>query len=240
MSQAQFRPATLQERSEFYEKEFSIEKVKSWFALNNLPLPQFCAVDAGSESGVIISTKLKNQLLYFPFQELSKKIKQYLPEDIYYDRNVYRNPKKVLQTLKFREIKKQELAFDVDADNIFCRHPPKERVCCKCLRKAHFWALKLDKELKKIFNKTALVYSGRGFHIHVLDKKAFLLSSKERSKLNKKFSKYPVDPWVSNGHSPLIRLPYSLNSPVSRITMPLSSKEKFIKQKTIPRFLSAF
>ena len=76
----EFRISTLSERKEFYDREFSVAKVKAWFRKNNLQLPQLCAVDAGSESGIILDKKNKNTMLYFKFSELQKKIRKYLPE----------------------------------------------------------------------------------------------------------------------------------------------------------------
>src|SRR3989338_6437417 len=112
----EFRKSTLNERKEFYEKEFSIAKVKAWFKKNNMPLPQLCAVDAGSESGIILDKKNKDKMLYFKFSELKGKIKKYLPEDIYYDRNRYKSPDKILKTLDFNNLKNrvsEELVFDI-------------------------------------------------------------------------------------------------------------------------------
>ena len=45
------------------------------------------------------------------------------------------------------------------------------------------------------------------------------------NKLNKKFLKYKIDPWVSYGEIRLIRLLYSLNSLCSRICTPISLQE---------------
>src|SRR3989344_4201577 len=232
-----FRHSTLSERKEFYEKEFSVSKIKKWFKSNNLPLPQLCALDPGSETKIILDKKLKNNLLYFSFNQLPRKIKQYIPEDVYYDRNIYKDYKKILKTLKFNNYFSQELAFDVDADNIICDHPKNKSVCKKCLNKIYKAALKMKGEINDLgFKKIEIVYSGRGFHVHVMDKKASLLSVKERSSLNKKFKKFPIDPWVSRGYIRLIRMPYSLNSLVSRKTMPIKTK-KFSSETGVPKFL---
>ena len=53
-----FRHSTLSERKEFYEKEFSVSKIKKWFKSNNLPLPQLCALDPGSETKIILDKKI--------------------------------------------------------------------------------------------------------------------------------------------------------------------------------------
>ena len=210
--EATYRFSKLSERRKFYAKEFDIKKVKKWFKSNLGYLPQICSIDAGSDSGIIENKKYKNSMLYFSFDELQEKIKKYVPEDVYYDRNFYSDPENILKTLKFGKPVSQVLAFDIDADNIECdNHDGEFDVCKECIEKAYDYTLKMKKDLGKKFKKIRLVYSGRGFHIYVLDKKAFELNFKERSKLNKQFSKYPIDPWVSRGYIRLMRLPYSLN-----------------------------
>ena len=234
----EFRPSTLQERRRFYERVFSIEKVKRWFFRNGMKLPQLCAVDAGTETGIIINKKLKGQMLYFPFKNLIRKIKQYIPEDIYYDRSEYEDPDRVLKELKFNKFISQELVFDIDSDNIVCDcHNQESKVCNFCLNQTFIWAKKMKKELGKEFKKIRIVYSGRGFHVHVLDRRAFLFSINERKSLNKKFAEYPIDPWVSGGHINLIRMPYSLNGLVSRKVIPIKNSLIFNKKETYPKFL---
>ena len=231
-----YRISSLDERRGFYEKEFSVSKVKSWFKKNKIPFPQLCAVDAGSETGILIDKKLKGSMLYFPFSKLWQKVLKYIPEDVYYDRSVYKNPAKALRTLNFNNKLGQELVFDVDTDNIPCKFHKKELVCDICLRKALGFDKKIKKILLKEFKRVEIVYSGRGFHVHVFDKKAYSLDNKQRQKYNKKFFRFPIDPWVSGGNIRLIRMPFSLNSLVSIIVTPLDDKNR-LNNKTIPKFL---
>jgi DNA primase catalytic subunit len=232
-----FRPSALKERKDFYENEFSIQDVKNWFKKNKIPLPQLCAIDAGTESKIILNKKLNKALFYFPFKNLKEKIKKYSPEDIYYDKNIYKNPKETLDLLNFNDWKAQELVFDLDADNLKCNCKNKEKPCNQCLNDLYLYSISLKKLLKKEgFSKIFLVYSGRGFHIHVLDKKAYLFTIKQRKALTKKISNFPLDPWVSQGNINLIRLPYSLHGLVSRKCLPLKNN-KFNLDKTIPNFL---
>lgn len=238
MANAEYRPTTLPERRAFYEREFSVTSAKAW--LRERKLPQLCAVDAGSETNVIVNRKLKDKLLYFPLTELEEKLDEYAPEDVYYDRNTYENPDKVLENLDFRNFRKylkQELAFDIDVDNIPCTHPKNVEVCDLCLSKAFAWTLKMKKKLEEDFNKIRLVYSGRGFHVHVLDERAFRLTVRERGMFNKKLSRYPIDPWVSHGYIRLIRMPYTLNALVSRIVTPVDGERYFNPSKALPRFI---
>jgi len=231
----EYRVSTLAERKEFYEKEFSLKKVESWF--RGRELPQLCAVDAGDDSGVIVDKKYAGSMFYFQFSELREKIKKYVPEDVYYDRNKYADPKKILRTLEFKEYLSQEFAFDIDADNIKRDHPKSQLVCDKCVDKTYRYAVRMKRELNKDFRKTRLVYSGRGFHVHILDEKSFKMNIKEREALNRRFSKYPIDPWVSRGYIRLIRMPYSLNGLVSRVVTPVNVKKGFRKESTYPSFL---
>lgn len=228
-----FRPSTLAEREKFYESEFSIEKVKLWFKKNKLKLPQLCAVDAGTETGIILDKKNKDKMLYFEFKDLGSKIKKYLPEDVYYDRNVYKNPKSVLNSPNFKNHLMQELAFDIDIDNLH------KKVSNESIRQAYKITIKMEKELKEKYNvkNLQIIYSGRGFHLHVFDKKAYSLSNKERELLTKRLSKYPIDPWVSCGFIRLIRMPYSLNSLVSRKVIPIGDRKQLDLSDSIPRFL---
>lgn len=233
----EFRPATLKEREEFYEKEFSLKKVIAWFKKSGRKLPQLCAVDAGSDTRIIKNPDWKDELLYFPFRELKKKLKKYLPEDVYYDRSLFENPNEVLRTLNFDDWTRQELAFDIDVDNFECDCHPRKKVCDKCIKKAYFWALKMKRELEKHFKKIEISYSGRGFHVHVLDAEAYFISKSERSELSERMSNFPIDIWVSSGNIRLMRLPYSLHGVVSRIAIPVNTKIGFKIKQTIPRFL---
>lgn len=231
-----FRPSTLKERREFYENEFSVDKVKSWFKNNKIRLPKICAFDAGTHSGIFLDKKFKNKLFYLRFEDMVEKIKKYYPEGIYYDRNEYENPGRVLDELKFENPISQELAFDIDVDNIKDVKPENRIEYEKTLKEAYAQTIKMKKELEKEFKKVLVVYSGRGFHLHVIDKKAYAFANGERQRLSERFSKYPIDPWVSRGYIRLIRIPYTLNGIVSRIVTPMDGKD-FSKEKTIPKFL---
>src|SRR3989344_2029411 len=248
-----FKQSSLKERKEFYENEFNIKKVKSW--LNKLPYkPQFFVIDLGSETKIIKDkSKIKKLIFFKPYLSLKKlkeKLIKYLPEDVYYDRNIYKDPYKCLKNFNFENAPLtnnffgQELAFDIDPENINCPNCGKKkfpRFCEVCLKLSIENGFKLYNELKKQFNNVRIVYSGRGCHVHILDKKAYKLSLKQRNKLNNKFLHFAIDPWVSYGKIRLIRMPYSLNSLASRIVTPLKIKEikEFNpdKRKFIPSFL---
>lgn len=239
-----FRAASLSERAGFYAREFKPDKAEKWLKKNMGFMPQVIAIDAGTDTGMIKNKKWKGSMFNIKFSELKSKIKKYTPEDIYYDRNIYKNPDKFLKKpgnipIENENVIGQELAFDIDSDNIPCTHAKTQRACNICVGKAFVQAKKMKKELKKIFNNVKAVYSGRGFHLHVFDRAAFYLSTRDREKLNKKFSKYPIDPWVSRGFIRLIRLPFSLNGLVSRKAMPVEDIDKFNSESKslLPWFL---
>lgn len=245
--------SSLKERKEFYEEEFNIKKVESW--LKKLPyFPQFFVIDLGSETKIIKDKKKLKKLIFFrpnlSLKELKEKLIKHYPEDVYYDRNVYKNPYKCLKNFNFKNapLSKnyvgQELVFDVDPENINCPRCGNKsfpKFCETCSKLSIQNGFKIYKELKKIFSKFEIVFSGRGCHVHVLDRKAYLLSLNERKRLNNKFKDLAVDPWVSYGRIRLIRLPYSLNSLSSRIVTPLRIKEikdfDINKRRLIPEFL---
>lgn len=247
-----FKQSSLKERKEFYKKEFNLKKVASWLK-KLLYKPQFFVIDPGSETRIIkYKNKLKKLIFFKPnlsLKDLRKKLIKHLPEDVYYDRNIYKNPYECLKNFNFqnapysKNFLGQELAFDVDPENIICPNCGKKqfpKFCKVCSELAVQNAYKLYRELKKQFKNVKMVFSGRGCHVHVLDKKAYRLTLKERDKLNRRFLQYGIDPWVSYGKVRLIRLPYSLNSLSSRIVTPLKTKE--IKKFSIneKRFLPGF
>jgi DNA primase catalytic subunit len=107
-------------------------------------------------------------------------------------------------------------------------------------------AVGLYEFLAKQFSLVRVVYSGRGFHLHVLDRVAYQLSTQQRQELVQKVKKagFHVDAWVTSGEMRLIRLPYSLNGLVSRIVLPLTKGElesfnPIHDERALPRFLSS-
>jgi DNA primase catalytic subunit len=126
----------------------------------------------------------------------------------------------------------QELAFDLDPENLDC--PIHGDIAAKMARHQGLsfcdWefeeirrqAAALYDELRRRWQRLRIAFSGRGFHIHVFDDAAFRLTRKERSAIAKRFGRrYPIDEWVTSGEMRLIRLPYSLHGMVSRIVTPV-------------------
>ncbi len=236
------RFSTLEERKEFYEKEFDIKKTFAWLPLK----PQILAVDMGSDTKIIKNKAKLKTMINIRNKNVKQKLINYEPEDVYYDRNIYKDPELCMKKLCFRNCFNcdnflgQELAFDIDPENIPCDCKSKyPNFCNKCLPKAIESAFALADYLKKYFRNIKVVYSGRGAHVHIFDKKAYKLTIKEREEINKELKQFHIDPWVSRGYIRLIRLPYSLNALVSRIVIPLKEKKfnPLTSIEIVPAFL---
>ncbi len=240
MKMARFKAAKLEDRKNFYEKEFDFEKVKYWFEENGLKLPELCAMDYGSDNKTIGGKKVKGYIVYLKTSELKDKVKKFFPDDVYYDRNLYADSDEALKKLYFDSWKEQELVFDVDSDNFDCTHENEELVCNKCLESAFDWSKKLEQELRKKFKKTEIVYSGKGFHVHIFDREAFLMTKTQRKELVESLKRFFIDGWVSEGNINLIRMPFTLNAELSRIVIPVRESrlsERFFEEIT-PKFLN--
>ncbi|MGB9915171.1 MAG: DNA primase small subunit domain-containing protein [Candidatus Bathyarchaeales archaeon] len=243
------RYATLEEREKFYTKEFNLKKVQEWLALlkgeikfavvigrHTRIYPEKYREDA--DTTIIIDD-------YKSLSDLRNYLTEFLPEAAYYDRNVYENNHR----------KGQELAFDLDPENINCpihgslADKMKRRQglsFCKIeLNMVKDQAASLYEYLEKWFSNMKIVYSGRGFHIHVFDAEAYALNRKERGQIAHEVKEkgFQIDEWVTVGGMRLIRLPYSLHGLVSRIVLPVEKSElarfdPVHDERCIPRFLS--
>jgi DNA primase catalytic subunit len=243
------RYSSLNEREQFYRYEFSLQIVKQWvkeitekiaFAViigrHTHIYPEKYKEDA---STTIIIDEYKN------LEEVKGFIIEFLPESVYYDRNVYDKENKIVG---------QELAFDLDPENITCpihgsladkmKRGQGLSFCELELQMVKEQALNLYEYLEKRFSLLKIVYSGRGYHIHVFDKYAYVMTRKEREQLAKdiKAKGFPIDEWVTSGDMRLIRLPHSLHGLVSRIVIPLNFSElrrfnPLNDERCIPRFL---
>jgi len=160
--------------------------------------------------------------------EVKTQVLRFLPESVYYDRNVY--DKKDLKA-------GQELAFDLDPENVTCpvhgdlaekmRRGQGLGFCKLELEMVKQQAIGLYEHLENQFSTLRIVYSGRGFHIHVFDQDAYALGEKKRRVIARSVKErgFAIDEWVTIGEMRLIRLPFSLNGLVSRIVTPLLKSE---------------
>lgn len=245
------RYATLEERKQFYTSEFNLQKIAEWFK-DGLGRTKF-AVVIGRHTK-IYPEKYKKDIAttiiideYKNLEDLKLQILEFLPEAVYYDRNVYDEKDQKIG---------QELAFDLDPENITCPihgsladKMKKQQGLSFCeleLQMVQREAMWLFDLLEDRFSNVRAVYSGRGFHLHVFDKQAYLLTTKERQEIAALVKKegFHIDEWVTAGEMRLIRLPYSLNGLVSRIALPLNKVElqtfsPVNDKRVLPRFLEA-
>ncbi|MEM2952721.1 MAG: DNA primase small subunit domain-containing protein [Candidatus Bathyarchaeia archaeon] len=226
------RLSTLEERLRFYREEFAIEKVEEWlreridkvrFAViigrHSRIYPKEYAEDA---STTIIIDEYSNM------EDVKGQIIEFMPEAVYYDRNVYDEKGNIIG---------QELAFDLDPENITCpihgslddkmRRNQGLSFCELEFQMVKDETLRLYEYLAEQFSRLKIVYSGRGFHIHVFDKETYTIEVEKRKSIAKdvKEKGFLIDEWVTAGEMRLIRLPYSLNGLVSRIVLPLERSE---------------
>jgi DNA primase catalytic subunit len=243
------RYSTLEERKQFYTSEFNLQAVAHWFG-GRQDKVRF-AVIIGRHTK-IYPEKYKEDASttivideYSNLEDTRQQILEFLPEAVYYDRNVYDQSGAKTG---------QELAFDLDPENITC--PIHGTLADKMKRNQGLSFCELELQMVKQetmglyeflanhFDELKVVYSGRGFHLHVLDPKAYELSAKERLKLARqvKSEGFHIDEWVTSGEMRLIRLPFSLNGLVSRVVLPLTKDElesfdAVHDERALPRFL---
>ncbi|MGD0449804.1 MAG: DNA primase [Candidatus Bathyarchaeia archaeon] len=244
------RYTTLEERKQFYTSEFDLEKVAQWFK-GSLGKTKF-AIIMGRHTK-IFPEKYKEDAAttiiideYKDLEDLRQQILDFLPEAVYYDRSVYDECDRKTG---------QELAFDLDPENITC--PIHGTLADKMKRMQGLSFCELELEMVKQeaiglydfltnrFSEVKAVYSGRGFHLHVLDLQAYKKSIQQREELAQqvKSAGFHIDEWVTSGEMRLIRLPWSLNGLVSRIALPLTKKElesfdAVHDERCLPKFLS--
>jgi DNA primase small subunit len=244
------RYATLEEREQFYSQELPLAKVTEWFEKRH-GKPKFAVIigrhtkiypenyKSDAETTIIIDE-------YKTLTDVQGQILEFLPEAVYYDRNVYNSKGEKIG---------QELAFDLDPENVTC--PVHGSLADKMKRKQGLSFCELELNIvrqetillneyleAKNFSNLRIVYSGRGFHLHVLDAEAFKLTAEQRLRLAQETKKegFHIDEWVTSGEMRLIRLPHSLNGLVSRIVLPLKKQdlESFnpvSDERCLPKFL---
>jgi DNA primase catalytic subunit len=247
---AGMRYATLNERSEFYTEEFNLTGVQEWF-MGRRGKTKYAVIMGkhtkiyrpeyreDAETTVIIDE-------YRDLKDVQGQIVDFLPEAVYYDRNLYGDGDQIIG---------QELAFDLDPENVEC--PVHGTLEDKIARGQglSFCEIELDivrreaiglyEYLQKRFSDLRVVYSGRGFHLHVLDKDTYRLGTEERLNLARevKGQGFHIDEWVTSGEYRLIRLPGSLNGLVSRVVTPLKKSElesfdPIHDSRCLPKFLA--
>lgn len=221
----ELRPATVEERERFYREQFPADLVRSRMERWDRFVP---VIDVGSETTRYKPRfkEYKGKLLrltdWETVDDLHDKLVEYAPEDVYYLTRIEKEDRVEVDP-------EQELVFDLDPENTDCERcerrkkyldrPARDYVFCQdCFRRTAAFTRQLADFLATHFSDLDIVYSGRGFHIHVMDDAAFQLDREDRRELAGKVAKkFPIDPDVTSGETDLVRLPGSLHGLVSRI-----------------------
>lgn len=236
-------PASLATRRAFYTRRMNYDAAQAWFS--RFPGERAFAIILGRHSGIYPARfrSLKNISLVIDdaasVRDLEPYLLKYLPEGVYYDRNAYvslegarRARLDYAHPWRSRWYAGQELAFDLDPENLDCpihgtiedkmRRHQGLSFCDWEFQETRRQAAELYDELGRTWSRLAVVYSGRGFHVHVLDRDAYRLSRRERTAIAHRLGKrYALDEWVTSGEMRLIRLPHSLHGMVSRVVVPV-------------------
>lgn len=237
------RPAALSERRSFYANTIDYGRAARWLGPHSGE--RVYALILGRHSGIYPRRfrHLKNVPLLVEdareARDLRPYLLKYLPEGVYYDRNLYTSVQEARHSgVDYGRAWRrpfflgQELAFDLDPENLDC--PVHGDIEAKMRRRQGLsfcdWefeevrrqAVALCDDLAKDWSSLSVVYSGRGFHVHVLDEDAFRLTKPERTRIARAWARrYAIDEWVTSGEMRLIRLPYSLHGMVSRVVLPV-------------------
>lgn len=234
------RPSTLEERKHFYTS-FELKKSRDWVGRKLVYL-----VVIGRHSNIYPPQYKndKNDPLaidnYHSLYQVQQYILTFLPEGVYYDRNYYKNfnlchTHNLRKAWTWSNFTGQELAFDLDPENVHCpiHGTLQERMkqgkgltfCKTAFEITKNNTLTLYEQLIQQYNDVRIVFSGRGFHLHIFDPSTRTLTRKQRKTIAQKYAHYGIDTWVTEGDMRLIRLPYSLNGVSSRIVTPLTKTQ---------------
>src|SRR5260370_19250003 len=229
------RVASLSERREFYSREFSLAKIRDWF--RGWQSPVVFAVIIGRHTRIAKRKELRERARtivideYERLSEVKNNLIDFSPESVYYDRNVYKDWDQARSVgndaTRLGRAFGQELVFDIDPENFACPiHGTLEEkmrkhqglsFCRLELKLAKQETTQLPRILSVRFTQINLVYSGRGFHIHITDEETVFWNRKKRLALVRSLTKkgFLMDEWVPAGGIRLVRLSFSLNWLVS-------------------------
>ncbi|HVP99888.1 MAG TPA: DNA primase small subunit domain-containing protein [Candidatus Thermoplasmatota archaeon] len=228
--------ATLEQRKQFYTK-FKINKAQEWVGR-----PLVYAVIIGRRTNLYPERFRDDKDIpliidsYRSLADVQRSILDFLPEGVYYDRNHYKDlslchAHDLRDSWNWENFAGQQLAFDFDPENVTCpiHGALQERLnkglglsfCETAFEITRNNTIDLYEKLTESYSDIRIVFSGRGFHLHIFDKDAQCLSREERERIAENYKDYGIDTWVTTGEMRLIRLPYTLNGISSRIVTPL-------------------
>jgi DNA primase catalytic subunit len=241
------RVAGLSERRQFYAREMDYDTAETWF--RRTPGERVFALILGRHSGIYPRRfrSLKNVSLLIEdartVRDLRPYLLKYLPEGVYYDRNAYASAEEARRAhldyahaWRSRLFLGQEFAFDLDPENLDCpihgdivermRRHQGLSFCDWEFEETRRQAVALHDQLSANWSHLVVVYSGRGFHVHVLDADAYHLTKADRTHAARHYAKrFALDEWVTSGEMRLIRLPLTLHGMVSRIVLPVPRRD---------------
>lgn len=246
------RPATVDERDRFYRSAFPLDELRERMDRWERFIP---VVDVGTETTRYrprfreYKGKLVRITDYADLDDLRTKIVEYAPEDLYYVTTVEKQD-------RIETNPEQELVFDLDPENVSCRTCDRKRphlekpaqdyvFCMDCFAQVAQETKSLYGFLETHFDQLSLVYSGRGFHIHVGDEAGFRMDREDRRELASKVRmEFPVDEAVTAGEKDLIRMPGSLHGLVSRVVTEIEPRhlddpERVLHSLSVPEFIEA-
>ncbi|WP_297497536.1 DNA primase catalytic subunit PriS [Thermococcus sp.] len=169
------REVSKEERKLYYRDEWDADKIPD-FILNTLELREFGFDHTGEGP-----SDRKN--VYSDSRDLEDYVKATAPYAVYSSVALYENPERM------EGWKGAELVFDIDAKDLPLRRcqneHPSGQVCPICLEDAKELARDTVVILREDFGfeNVHIIYSGRGYHIRVLDDWALRLDTKAREKI---------------------------------------------------------
>jgi len=168
-----FREATPEERKRYYSKEWSSKKLPE-FLISTLENREFGFDHTGEGP-----SDRKN--VFSDIRDLEDYVRATAPYAMYSSVALYEEPREMEGWLG------AELVFDIDAKDLPLRRCTHEhgKVCPICLEDAKELARDTLVVLKEDFGleNVHAIYSGRGYHIRVLDEWALELDSKARERI---------------------------------------------------------
>ncbi|WP_457751494.1 DNA primase catalytic subunit PriS [Thermococcus sp.] len=168
-----FREATQEERKRYYSKEWSSKKLPE-FLISTLENREFGFDHTGEGP-----SDRKN--VFSDIRDLEDYVRATAPYAMYSSVALYEEPREMEGWLG------AELVFDIDAKDLPLRRCTHEhgKVCPICLEDAKELARDTLVVLREDFGfeNVHAIYSGRGYHIRVLDEWALELDSKARERI---------------------------------------------------------
>jgi DNA primase small subunit len=191
----EFREATLQDRREYFAREWNPHGLPS-FITDYFHFLEFAFDNDGTGPNDRYNA-------FSSIDELSSRIRKAAPYAIYSSVSHYEVPSRREGWLQ------AELVFDIDARDLparRCECKPGE-VCETCLEDARDVALTLIDTLKESFGvgKIFLVYSGRGYHVRCSDEEAMSIRDRGSVFTYVTGSKIPPDLFMMKGYPAAFR-----------------------------------